>query len=107
MIGLGGGGGGRLSVGRRIWCVLRRGFGGATGIGCVQTSTMLSGASYAGGGVIGRLSCCRGRCFLTDCVLGTASMCGGLSGASGCKGLRRREGRTLFGGKGAVRPKRA
>ena len=78
------------------------------GVGCVQTSTMLSGASYAGGGVIGRQGCCRGRGrgFLTDCELGTASMCGGLRGASSCKGLRGTDVRTMLGGTGTIGPER-
>ena len=68
---------------------------------------MLSGASYAGGGVIGRHGCCRGRGFLTDCDLGTASMCGGLRGASSCEGLRGTEVSTMLGGTGAIGPERA
>jgi len=77
------------------------------GVGIVQMSTVLSGASYTGGGVIGRRSGCRGRCFLTDCLLGTASMCGGLRGASGSEGLRGTEVSTILGGIGAVGPERA
>lgn len=77
------------------------------GVGSVQTSTMLFGASYAGGRVIGRRDGCCGRCFLTDFVLGTVSMCGGLRGASGCEGLRGTEVSTMLGGTGAVDPGRA
>ena len=76
------------------------------GVGSVQTSTMLSGASYAGGGVIGRKGRCRDRGFLTDCELGTASMCGGLKGASSCKGLRGTEVSTMLGGTGTIGPER-
>jgi hypothetical protein len=77
------------------------------GAGIVQTSMMLSGASYAGGGVFGRRTGCRDRCFLTGWERGTASMCGGLRGASGCEGLHGTEVSTILGGTDAVGPERA
>lgn len=107
MIGLGGGGGGRFSVCWREWCLVRGGSGAVEGVDCVQISTVLFDASYAGGGVIGRWERCFGGCLLTDRGLGTASMCDGLRGSSACLGLWGTEVSTMLGGTDAVDPGRA